>query len=761
MNASIEPESIALNQKSSSETLSVGSVDIFKLISRKNASTTVPLCMEKSDEVDNHHSDFDLSYCLEKINAAKLVLEDMEDLDKYGTIVRDEYTKSCDKIRAGSMNQHQEPPISDSISDSERSSISIDQQPPISESDSERSSISIDSRKSRNDLIAQTFSAGCVDICQVIRSNVPPTLPLRMELNCDGFETVRTKRKAIEKCMKKADNANTKSKNQRNINKPNAISYDEYNKSCDQIRAGRMNQHQDPPISDSDSERSLMSIDSRKSRNDLIAQTFSAGCVDICQVIRSNVPPTLPLRMELNCDGFETVRTKRKAIEKCVKKFDDTRNKLAQDTVTGIQYASYIETLQRFTDEQKQKSKTLRRDMTCPVTISENNVNANEKAEKGCDYDTDNTEKTLQSSCEWTSNNSCSISHCTITPSSPDLSIHSPIGINNAITNVEERTDIKKHYTPKCDKNHVLLINNSAISEKSEPSTVVVGKTLSHLSQTTIQKVERKSITDRYCSSISAFNPESSNETERGIKSTMSTEESIIDTNEDQFVYNDFSYSMASTVKTLTSCDELLSYDTDSKEGLKKSTSNNSNSEMGLSIRTTSVHLDLTKQVHITFSSGDSNGISESSSLPFDSMNSPEESEQHFLLGRSDDQMQDEHEIVEKGWKESESEDESSLTDRLISLHNHASANTGENHMLSKRYHEKVETEQYHYVNEKFTFRRSNRDEDFIKDKESPRANNYSWPITTSFNDEKGKRRKDRMKSQCSTGINEIVFSCN
>ncbi len=50
-------------------------------------------------------------------------------------------------------------------------------------------------------------SPNAVIVCQVVKSDKPPPVPLRMEMRCDGFETVRTKKKTIKKSMKKIDKA--------------------------------------------------------------------------------------------------------------------------------------------------------------------------------------------------------------------------------------------------------------------------------------------------------------------------------------------------------------------------------------------------------------------------------------------------------------------------------------------------------------------------------------------------------------------------
>jgi hypothetical protein len=304
-----------------------------------------------------------------------------------------------------------------------------------------------------NPLLNTTFSAGSVDICQVIRSEKPPMVPLRMEMRCDGFETVRTKRNTISTCIEKLEKAKKLLEHER---KQDAISYKTYVKAHDHIRERRMRKKHFDNIdyigarssSSSDTFWDTLSTGSMsKSRSPslagsfstdsagsnsvsshgLLAETFSAGSVDVCQVIRSDKPPILPLRMELNCDGFETVRTKRKAINKCIQKLDHAKLQLLEEEKkhsngsksqrvqepkkqSAIPYSSYVKNHDSLRTRRKarRKAERIAKDYLKPKksgstlgTISED-VEETPIKDLRKNYD-DDTAKTSVSSAEWTS----------------------------------------------------------------------------------------------------------------------------------------------------------------------------------------------------------------------------------------------------------------------------------------------------------------------------------------------------------------------
>ena len=199
-----------------------------------------------------------------------------------------------------------------------------------SSSNSDPTSLSVSRSRSSFDLLAQTFSASSVDICQVIHSKEPPMVPLRMEMKSSGFETVRTKRDTLSICLQKVENAKKILEMTQT-----AVSYSSYQRTYDSIYARRKSKKV------FDETQSIDSKSSSKSDSSSVAldETFSAGSVDICQVIRSDRPPMVPIRMELNCDGFETVRTKRKAIHDCVKMCIGQKSKIQN----GVTYSSYTQ----------------------------------------------------------------------------------------------------------------------------------------------------------------------------------------------------------------------------------------------------------------------------------------------------------------------------------------------------------------------------------------------------------------------------------
>ena len=76
----------------------------------------------------------------------------------------------------------------------------------------------------------QTFAATSFDICQIVRSEKPPTVPTKMELRCDGFEVVRTKHNTgFDECLRKLDEARDKLNNMKmESSKSTALTYDSY-----------------------------------------------------------------------------------------------------------------------------------------------------------------------------------------------------------------------------------------------------------------------------------------------------------------------------------------------------------------------------------------------------------------------------------------------------------------------------------------------------------------------------------------------------
>ena len=96
----------------------------------------------------------------------------------------------------------------------------------------------------------QTFAVSSFDICQVVRCKESPTIPLRMELNCDGFEVVRTRNNTgFEECVRKLEEAreNLKSKIDKSSKKESsvvasALSYKTYAKAEESERTRRLKQ---------------------------------------------------------------------------------------------------------------------------------------------------------------------------------------------------------------------------------------------------------------------------------------------------------------------------------------------------------------------------------------------------------------------------------------------------------------------------------------------------------------------------------------
>ena len=147
-------------------------------------------------------------------------------------------------------------------------------------------------------------------------------------------------------------------------NVENVVSYNSHRKTHEQIRDSTINEMNRAIKHD----HSLDSVIQRSERSssqqfsaELLSQTFSAESVDICQVVRSDRPPMEPMCMELNCDGFETVRTKRTTMKTCIKKLTEERkNMIDEGKQIGVTYSTYHKAHQQIVTSRKQKLLSLR-----------------------------------------------------------------------------------------------------------------------------------------------------------------------------------------------------------------------------------------------------------------------------------------------------------------------------------------------------------------------------------------------------------------
>ena len=518
-----------------------------------------------------------------------------------------------------------------------------------------------------NDLLAQTFSAGSVDVCQVIRSEKPPPVPLRMEVRCDGFETIRTKRKTITKCIEKIEKAKELLISQM---KGSAVSYDAYNETHNAIKTERNEQATFNKMNSI----GLLS----KSYSGSIQESFSVGSVDVCQVIRSEKPPPVPLRMEVRCDGFETIRTKRKAINRCIKKLEKARKKLLEaEKQSAVSYGDYVSTHDDVRAKRLAKLSQIQNEYLNPKrsastlgTISEDHdvvSNENQVLNQPLPnkYYEENTETTMPSSHEWTTEASGQKSNeeSAVSPQPHYQSLFS----SQSSTSYEEVTPLSSYKESRQDNHHLLFDDScqSVQNDESEIKSKEIGiKDFSPLSElkditgrqenvlsSPLSLLSPSSRTQDKCSSKNANKSDKYSSSPSGeeipivkdMKEYSNDSFRIQNQDQKQKKFDDFSYSIASSIKSMIISDEMLSFSPYSHE-MDEIKHKNSHSEMGSTIQTGSAHKTLTNQVIITFSS-ESN--QDHSYQPMNSMYTPEFIDYISIDSNDDEDSKDRYKSTE------------------------------------------------------------------------------------------------------------------
>lgn len=625
--------------------------------------------------------------------------------------------------------------------------------------------------KSSNDLISETFSAGSVDVCQVIRSDCPPTLPMRMEMLCDGYETVRTKRNTLVRCIDKIEKAKRILAEQ-SIH--SAFAYNSYNKELlEQEKARRIRNN---AFKEMDKPKEIeMGLCSQKSSTDLLNETFSAGSVDVCQVIRSDQPPTLPLRMEVLSDGFETVRTKRTTSKTCIKKCHEERIEMIKEgKQSGVSYSSYVETHDMIVASRKAKlESSIRSGLGTIVEDAElapkselielDDESSEEEVIDAGMSSTDGTATTLQSSVDWWL----------------EMQWKNRAG-NNKVQSLPS-------------PNNVLSQQSSAILNSSKPSSNIPSVNDDRASILIFDKrvaLKNKEVTSNQKTTSRKDRYSISNKAQRYESAT-----NIRDKYDAIKVYNKLATTQKSSLfehgipddLTMTSSNENLSFDED--EALHRKYDSYSKSEFDSTIITTSDHMTTTNQVVITFSS-ESNydkALSEDSPEPINSMYSPEDdlisidsddesrndkTDKYAITDNDDQHEEDKYAIIKTKISDA---DEIYYTDNEEDV-NASFILIGEHNFKSKQYQNYSQPVQYHYVDEKYMFSNiqdyQDENDNTLLESKSPNTDTGTGSFHVGFwrmpgnnnevkSDHKKKTKKKKKKKKATTplGVDEIVIA--